>query len=192
MRQAGDSRSVRSIHKYPNHRTVEKIKKNIVKQGKRRAIPWAFRPKKGKEAITGWRLSLNQILCVLEVRFVRSCKCCCVNLQFQIEFGRGEPVSISGSRHNVAESHPAAPDVHPRNSSSETVTSTASHGISGFRAASPQVPTEVANIDALDHETHRKATESIDCSSNPSHSVSPILLQVLASDCLPPLRPTSG
>ena len=72
MSRLHNSHFVRSIHKALNRRTANNIKKNVVKQGKRRAISRALRPKKEKEAIATWRLSLNRILCVLEVRSMDS------------------------------------------------------------------------------------------------------------------------
>ena len=174
MSRFRDSRSVRPIHKALNRRTANNIKKNIVKQGKRRAISRILRPKKEKEAIATWRLSLNRILCALEVRSVDSRNHCrSTNFSFQIEFGSGESVTISGTHNDDEDPHTAVVGVHSGISSAETVTLVTPRDIQSSHLVS-EIPTEVANAHAVSHETHRDAPESRDGKGNPSCSVSPI------------------
>ena len=51
-----------------NRRAVAEIQRNIVKRGKRNAVSRLFHAKDDKEAIATWRLDLNRILHVFNVR----------------------------------------------------------------------------------------------------------------------------
>ena len=151
------------------------IKRNIAKQGKRHTISRTFWPKKEKEAIATWRLSLNRILCVLNVRSVSSCnRCWGADFPLQSEFGSGEPLVTPDPRHGAAEPRTTTPDAHPGNPNAETISLTASHGVSDLLTTAPQVPTGAVSIHVPGHETHHNATESIDDSRNPGRPVSPI------------------
>lgn len=50
------------------HRTVAKIQKKIVKQGKRDAASRFFHAKRDKDEIAAWKLELHMILQVFNVR----------------------------------------------------------------------------------------------------------------------------
>jgi len=140
-----NSRSERFLYKVSNRSTADEIKKNIVKQGKRRAISKVLRPNKEKQAIAGWRLSLNRILCVLDVRSVHSRnRCRGTNFPSQIEFGSGESATVSGTHHDGADPHTATVvDAHSGTSSAETIVLTAPKNVSGSRTPVSQVSTEI-------------------------------------------------
>ena len=54
-----------------DHRALAEIQKNIVdRRGKRNAVSRAFHAKNDKETIATWRLDLNRILHVFDVRSV--------------------------------------------------------------------------------------------------------------------------
>ena len=57
-----------SFYPHPILRTVAKIQKKIVKQGKRNAVSRLFRAKDDKEAIATWNQDLIRILHVFNVR----------------------------------------------------------------------------------------------------------------------------
>ena len=58
----------RSIHRHLDRRAVAGIQRNIIKQGKRNAISRHFHAQNDQEMIAGWRLDLNRILQVFNVR----------------------------------------------------------------------------------------------------------------------------
>ena len=102
MSLTSSSPSVESIHRAPNHRAVNEIKRNIVKQGKQWAISRALHSKKNKKAIVSWRLSLN-IMCVLSVGSLLLYAGRWSADFLQSEFGSGEPAFTPGPRHEAAE-----------------------------------------------------------------------------------------
>ena len=91
-----------------------------------------------------------------------------------MEFGSGEPVTVSGTHHDGADSHTDVVDIHSRTSSAEITILTAPHNVSGPRNLVFQVPNEVVNVHTLSHETDCNAAKSGDNEGNPGCSVSPI------------------
>ena len=51
-------------------RTTDEIQRNVIKRGTRNAISRRYHAKDDKEAIITWRLELNKILHVFDVRSV--------------------------------------------------------------------------------------------------------------------------
>ena len=66
MGAAGDFLTELSI------RTVAEIQRHIIKRGKRNAISRHYHAKDDRDAIVAWRLDLNGILHVFDVRSVTS------------------------------------------------------------------------------------------------------------------------
>ena len=60
----------RFIYQPHNRRAVAEIQRNIIKRGKRSAISRLFHAKEDKETIAAWRLDLNRILHVFNVRTI--------------------------------------------------------------------------------------------------------------------------
>jgi len=54
----------------PDRRTVAEIQRNIVERAKRNAVTRLFHAKNDKETIATWRLDLNRILHVFNVRSI--------------------------------------------------------------------------------------------------------------------------
>ena len=59
-----------SLTRCLDRRTVAKIQKNVVKQGKRSAISRFLYAKIDKDAIVTWRQDLNRILHIFNVRSI--------------------------------------------------------------------------------------------------------------------------
>jgi len=53
-----------------NHRTVAEIQRNIIKKGERGFLSKIFHAKNDKEVIAAWRVELNMVLHVFNVRWV--------------------------------------------------------------------------------------------------------------------------
>ena len=72
MSRTSDEYAGQSTHQAVNCRTVAEIQRNIVERGKRNAVTRLFHVKNDKEAVTTWKLDLNRILHVFNVRSVTS------------------------------------------------------------------------------------------------------------------------
>ena len=57
-------------HGDPNRRTVSEIQRNVVNRGKRNVVSRLFHAKNDKDTIAAWRLDLNRILHIFNVRSV--------------------------------------------------------------------------------------------------------------------------
>ena len=65
----GPAVDIRGIYLQVTHRrAVTEIRTNIFKQGKRNVISRRFHARNDKETITSWRLDLNRILHIFNVR----------------------------------------------------------------------------------------------------------------------------
>ena len=53
-------------------RTVAEIQKRVIKQSRRNAVSKLFHARNDKETITAWKMDLNRILHVFNVRFAAS------------------------------------------------------------------------------------------------------------------------
>lgn len=57
-----------SAHRILDRRTVAEIQKNIIKQGGRHRVARFLYARNDKDTIAGWKLNLNRILVVFDVR----------------------------------------------------------------------------------------------------------------------------
>ena len=89
-----------SFYPHPNPRTVAKIQKKIVKQGKRNAVSRLFRAKDDKEAIATWNQDLIRILHVFNVRSVAPAWKPLLNL-FQTELAINTHVMVTDIHRNA-------------------------------------------------------------------------------------------
>ena len=60
------------LTKFSDRRAVAEIQKNIAKRGQRSGVSRMFHAKNDKETIATWRMDLNRILQVFNVRSVTS------------------------------------------------------------------------------------------------------------------------
>ena len=68
--QTRDTYHARFTYRILNRRTVEEIQGNIVDKGDRNLLSRLVHAKNDKDTITGWKLDLNRILHVFNVRSV--------------------------------------------------------------------------------------------------------------------------
>ena len=94
-----------------NRRAVAEIRRNIIKRGKRNGISRHFHAKNDKEAIATWRLDLNRILHVFNVRPVASVRSV-LTVRIQTELAINTNVVVSGIRRDVVTTQAVVSDVH--------------------------------------------------------------------------------
>ena len=90
---------------------MAEIQRNIIKQGKRNPVSRYFHTKSDKEAVAGWRLGLNRILRVFNVRLITSVR---LPLTFhrQAELAINTNVVVSDIRHDVVNTHTIVSEIH--------------------------------------------------------------------------------
>ena len=90
---------------------MAEIQKNVVKQSKRNPVSRLFHAKSDKETIATWRLELNRILHVFNVRSIASVWPL-LTVCFQTELAMNTHIVVSGIHHNVVNTHTIISDVH--------------------------------------------------------------------------------
>lgn len=89
MSKTRDAYAGRFSHRALDRRTVVGIQREIIKQGKRNTLSRLFHTN-GKEAIATWRLDLNRVPHVFNVRSVASVRPS-LAIRFQTELGVNAP-----------------------------------------------------------------------------------------------------
>ena len=90
---------------------MDEILRNISKWGKRNLISRRFHAKDDKEAIATWRLDLNRILHVFNVRFSASVQLL-LTFRFQTELGINTHVTVPDIHKDAANIRTVVSDVH--------------------------------------------------------------------------------
>ena len=89
-----------------DRRTVAGIQKEIVKKRGRKLLSWLFRSKSDQDLIASWRLELNRILQVFNVRSVHfpwlSLRFFFVHVLFQTELAVGTHAMVSDMRKDIS------------------------------------------------------------------------------------------
>ena len=98
------------------------IRGKIIKRGKRNIISRLFHAKNDKETIASWRLDLNRILHIFNVRSVVSVRLL-LNVSLQAELAVNTHVNISDVRRDVANTHTVVSNIHDGVVSAQTIVS---------------------------------------------------------------------
>ena len=80
------------------------IQRNVIKQGKRNVISQHLHARNDKDKIGGWKLDLNRILHVFNVRSVASVRLL-LTVDYQVELVINIHVDVSNTRIMVSEIH---------------------------------------------------------------------------------------
>ena len=83
------------------HRTVAEIQRNVFKQTGRNAIPRVFHARNDKETIAAWKVDLNRILHVFNVRSTLFAWLSLTG-SFQTELAMNTHVTVSDMRYDVS------------------------------------------------------------------------------------------
>ena len=97
----------------PDNRAVAAIQRRVVKQSKRNVISRHLHAKNDKDKIAAWRLDLNRILHVFNVRSIALWgDCSALTLYSQTELLMNTHAVVSGLEHNVTNTHTMVHDIH--------------------------------------------------------------------------------
>lgn len=91
-------------------RIAAEIQENIVKRGKRNPISQRYHAKDDKEAIATWRLSLDGVRQVFNVRSVTSAWPL-LTICLQIELGVNTPTTVSSAHQVSVKKHTITPEI---------------------------------------------------------------------------------
>ena len=136
---------------------MAEIQRNIIKRGKRNAISQCFHKKNDSKAIAGWRLDLDRILHVFNVRSV-TFGWPSLTFSFQTELEINTRATDSDIRHDIANTHPIVPDVH--------------HDISDANDTVPDVRHVVSGTNAIVSDIHRGKLRSSEGTDSQNLAVS--------------------
>ena len=118
-------------------RTVAEIQRHVIKRGKRNAISRRYHAKDDKDAIATWRLNLDGILHVFNVRSITS----------------GRPLLISRSQTElVMDTHPTVSDIHHGIANIRTIVSYTRHDAVDADNIVPNVRNGVPNTHPIGSE----------------------------------------
>ena len=105
-----------------HRRTVAEIQRKVIKQSGRNPVSRLLHAKNDKEAIAAWRLDLNRILHVFNVRPIAFSPLL-LTVHFQTELAINTHVTVSDIRHDVANTHNIVSDVHQNVASTHNIVS---------------------------------------------------------------------
>ena len=128
----------RSAHQTLNHRIVAGAQEDILKRGKRNVISRLFHKKNDKEATATWRLGLNSVLHIFNVRSATS-MWQFLTLHFQTELEASAHASVPYSHHDATNTHTIIPDV-------DTNASNVGNIIPNVHSDNPNVDNIVPNV----------------------------------------------
>ena len=150
-----------------NRRIVDEILRNISKWGKRNLISRRFHAKDDKEAIATWRLDLNRILHVFNVRFSASVQLL-LTFRFQTELGINTHVTVPDIHKDAVNTCTVVSDVHRDTSNVPGVHCDVSNTIpivSEVWGSIPENPIVVSDI-------HRNRLKNCEDAGSPNQTVS--------------------
>ena len=94
----------------------------VIKQSKRNVVSRLFNAKDDKDTIAAWRLDLNRILQVFNVRSITSSPPL-LTICFQTELAINTHIAVSNIGHEVADTRNIVSDVHQHVASTQNIVS---------------------------------------------------------------------
>ena len=134
----------RSTHHALNRRTVTEIQRKIIKRGKRNVVSRLFHVN-DEEAIATWRLGINRITHVFNVRPATSVWPS-LTFRSQTDFGTNTHVIVPANHRDTATTHTIASDVRRDTPNADTTV--------------PDIRHEVSKSHAIVSDVHRNALRS--------------------------------
>ena len=128
----------------PSFRSVTEIQGQIIKRGKRNAISRRYHRKDDKEAIATWRLDLDRILHVFDVRSVTSVRWLLIS-RVQTRLVGNPHSTVSDTRHDIANVHTTVSDTHHDTPDTDNIVPDVRHDVSNSRPVVSKVRSDVAN-----------------------------------------------
>jgi methyl-accepting chemotaxis protein len=154
-------------------RTVSEIQRKIIKQNERNAVSRLFRAKSDKDAIAAWRLDLNRILHVFNVRFITLSPPVLI-ICFQTELAINTHVAVADVRHDVANTHNMVSDVHHSVASTHDTVSVTHDIVSGTRDIVSGTHNVVSDTRDIVSGTHNVVSDTHNMVSETHNAVSDI------------------
>ena len=147
------SEAGRFVYQVLNHRAVAEIQRNIVKRGKRNGVTRMFHAKNDKETIATWRLDLNRILHIFNVRSITSVWPLSAD-HLQTELAINTNVAVSDIRHEVVNTRTIVTDVHRDMLNTHTIVSNVHRDFSTTQTIVSDVHRDVTNTHTVVSNTH--------------------------------------
>ena len=157
----------------PNHRTVIEIQGKVVKRGKRNVISRLFHAKNDKETIASWRLDLDRILHIFNVRsvvFVRPL----LTVYFQTELAINTRVNISDVRNDVTATRNVVSNIHNDVVNTQTIVSDVHRDVASAHAIVSGLQNNATDTHTLVAELHHNMLQSQEGTDGQQQSVSAI------------------
>ena len=121
------------LTKLPN-RIVDEIRRHIIKRDKRDAISRCYHAKDDEEAIATWKLDLDKILCVFNVRSVVPVRRLLIS-RFQTGLRMNEHATDSATHPGVGDKHTIHSSVHHDTSDAKAIIPNVRRGVLNTNSA---------------------------------------------------------
>jgi len=149
---------------------VAEIQRKIVKRGKRNLISRLFHAKNDKETIATWRLGLNRVLHVFNVRstiYTRPV----LNVRLQTELGINTHVVVSDIHEDVVNTHTIVSDVHRDVLNAHTIVSEVHHDVTNTHTVVSDIYNDVVNTHNAVSDVHQGVVNTHAIVSDLQHNV---------------------
>ena len=135
------------------------IQKNIVKRDKRNGVSRMFHAKNDKETIATWRLDLNRILHVFNVRFVTATRPP-LTVPFQTELAMNTSVAVSDAHQDILTTQTIVSDVHRDVQNTQTIVFDVRHDVTNTHTVVSNTHVIVSELQQNVSDIHRTMVES--------------------------------
>lgn len=142
-----------------NRRTVAEIQRKIVKRGKRSMIARLFHARNDKEMIAAWRLNLNRILHVFNVRSVITARLLLINCS-QTELAVITHLTVSDIHRDVTSTQTAVSHLHRDILNAQAIVTDTRHDVTSTHTIISNVVTDVVNTHNIVSDIHRTIVKS--------------------------------
>ena len=174
---------------------------NILKRGKRNVISRFLHKKDDKEAIATWRLGLNSVLHVFNVRSATS-MWPFLTFHFQTELEASAHPTVPDSHYDTVNTYTIIsdvdsdvsnvdniiPSVHPDNPNVDNIVPNVHPDTSSVDEVVPDVRRDVLDTHPIVSNIHHDKSSSRKGTSDQNSTVSSLILNLLLSNKLPPSR----
>ena len=150
---------------------MAEIQKKIVKWGKRNAISRLFHTKADQKAIAAWRLELNRILHIFNVRSVTYARPL-LTVHFQTELAVNTNVVVSDIRHDVTNTHTVVSRIRRDVVNTQTIVSNVHQGVVNTHTVVSELQNSVANTHTIVSDIHRTIVGGREGTDGENQSVS--------------------
>ena len=162
---------------------MDKIQEKITEKGRRNWLSRVIHAKSDKDAVAAWKLDLNRILHIFNVRFITNLWSS-LTVHFQTQLAINTNVVISDVRRDVQNTQTIVSCVHHNATNIHTVVSNIHNDVANTQTVVSDVHQGVVNTQAIVSDIHRAVVKGRDEADNKHLSVSVTCTMSIAQSML--------